>query len=93
MNEADLFIALKNGVIAGAAIDVWYNYDPSPDIEGRRYPFSYPFHKLQNVVLSPHRAASPLNDLQRWDDVLDNIERAADGNRGFVNLVDLGKEY
>lgn len=93
VNEEDLFIALKNGVIAGAAIDVWYNYDPNPDSKGRRYPFSHPFNKLQNVVLSPHRGASPLNDLQRWDEVLENIERAADGSRRFINLVDLKKEY
>ena len=29
----------------------------------------------------------------RWDEVLENVERADDGNRGFINLVDLEKEY
>ena len=68
VEEDALYQALDKGVIAGAALDVWYNYHPDPDSEGRRYPFSQPFHKLRNVVLSPHRAASPFDDLHRWDD-------------------------
>jgi phosphoglycerate dehydrogenase-like enzyme len=93
VEEEDLYKALKEGVIAGAAIDVWYNYHPIPDSEGHQYPFAFPFHELQNVVLSPHRAASPLNDLERWDEVIENIERVAEGDRQFINLVDLGREY
>jgi len=93
VNEEDLFIALKNEVIAGAAIDVWYNYNPDPDIEGRKYPFSHPFHTLPNVVLSPHRAASPFDDLQRWDEVIENIKRFAEGTKKFISVVDLEKEY
>ena len=65
VNEKALFKALKNNVIAGAAIDVWYDYHPKPDNRGLKYPFSYPFQQLGNVVLSPHRAASPLDNLQR----------------------------
>jgi phosphoglycerate dehydrogenase-like enzyme len=93
VNEYDLYKALENNVIAGAAIDVWYNYHPNPDNEGRSYPFSYPFHKLNNVILSPHRAASPFDDLERWDEVIENIERFAEGSRQFMNIVDLEKEY
>ncbi len=93
VKEEALYQALKNKVISGAAIDVWYNYHPDPDSEGRRYPFSEPFHKLPNVVLSPHRAASPFEDLQRWDEVIDNIARYAKGDRNLLNLVDLQKEY
>lgn len=93
INEHDLYKALENNVIAGAAIDVWYNYHPSPDNEGRSYPFSCPFHKLNNVILSPHRAASPFDDLRRWDEVIRNIERFAEGSRKFINVVDLKKEY
>jgi phosphoglycerate dehydrogenase-like enzyme len=93
VKEDALYEALKNEVIAGAAIDVWYNYNPNPDSEGRLYPFSHPFHELHNIVLSPHRAASPFNDLQRWDEVIDNIARYANGSRDLMNVVDLQKEY
>jgi phosphoglycerate dehydrogenase-like enzyme len=93
IDEESLFKALQDKRIAGAAIDVWYNYHPDPDGEGRKYPFSFPFHTLENVVLSPHRAASPFNDLDRWGEVLENIRRFASGNKKLINVVDLEKGY
>ncbi|MBK6505218.1 MAG: hypothetical protein IPG02_06010 [Ignavibacteria bacterium] len=93
VNEASLYNALSKGTIAGAALDVWYNYNPKKDKKGREYPFSNPFHKLSNVVLSPHRAASPFDDLGRWDEVIENLKRLASGKRTFLNVVDLKEEY
>jgi phosphoglycerate dehydrogenase-like enzyme len=92
VDEEDLYSALKEKIIAGAAIDVWYDYSPTPDAEGRKYPFSYPFHELNNVVLSPHRAASPLNGLKRWDEVIENISRFTRGEEP-LNIVDLERGY
>ncbi len=43
----DLVAALKKGVIAGAALDVFEDEPPSPKIELRR---------MNNVILSPHIA-------------------------------------
>jgi len=91
--EKDLYSALKNHDIAGAALDVWYEYQPDPDDQYRKYPYHYPFHVLENVVLSPHRAASPFNDLKRWDEVIENITRFATGRQDFLNIVDLELEY
>jgi len=93
VDEQALFEALRDRRIAGAAIDVWYDYRPEPDDEGRRRPHRYPFHELDNVVLSPHRAASPLTDLGRWDEVIDNITRFTQGRTDFLNIVDLSREY
>lgn len=93
VNETDLYNALKNNEIAGAAIDVWYNYSPKKDKQGRQFPASMPFHKLRNVLLSPHRAASPFNDLSRWEEVFENILKASRGRKDFLNIVDLNKEY
>jgi len=93
IDEESLFLALRNNVISGAALDVWYAYNPSADSQGRRYPFSHPFHTLQNVVLSPHRAASPLDDLTRWDEVIENIEKFAKGDTKLRNIIDLAQEY
>ena len=75
INEKDLFDCLQNHVIVGAAIDVWYKYHPEEDKDGRRYPYSYPFRTLDNIVLSPHRAASPFDNLERWDDVIENLKK------------------
>jgi phosphoglycerate dehydrogenase-like enzyme len=93
INEEDLYCALKNKIIAGAAIDVWYNYNPEEDEEGKKYPSSQPFHELSNMVLSPHRGASPMNDLQRWSEVIENIKLVAAKNDKIINLVDLELEY
>lgn len=49
INEDDLLEALKKGVIAGAALDVFTNEPLTKDSE---------YRKLDNVVITPHIAAS-----------------------------------
>ncbi len=93
VEEEALYTALKNNTIAGAAIDVWYNYQPEPDEDGRKFPSAFPFYELDNIVLSPHRGASPMKDLMRWNDSIENINRFAVGNSNFLNVVDLEREY
>ena len=95
INEEALYNALKNSNIAGAALDVWYNYTPEA-INEKKYPYDsekYPFHELDNVIFSPHRAASPHDDLKRWDEVIENISRFAEGEKDFINTVDITKGY
>ena len=93
VDEESLYAALKDKIIAGAAIDVWYEYHPEPDDKGRKYPTAFPFHELDNVVLSPHRAASPFDDPQRWEDIIENIKRLADSRDDFLNVMSLEHEY
>ena len=92
-DEESLYKSLLNRMIAGAAIDVWYDYNPGSDDQKRKFPYSFPFHNLDNVVLSPHRAASPFSDLKRWDEVVENIIRFHAGRNDFLNVVDLESEY
>ncbi len=93
IDEESLFNALKEKIIGGAALDVWYNYNPKKDSKGREFPFKFPFHKLDNIVMSPHRAASPFDNLGRWNEVVENIDRAAKGRTDYLNIVDLNEEY
>jgi len=93
VKEDALYHALKENKIAAAAIDVWYDYRPKQDAEGRKYPYSHPFHELDNILLSPHRAASPMDNLERWDDVIENIKRCAAGRTDFLNVVDVREGY
>ncbi len=93
IDEESLYEALKNNVIAGAAIDVWYDYKPEPDDKGRQFPTQFPFYELNNVVLSPHRAASPFDDLRRWDEVIENITRFVRGEKKFLNEVNVEEGY
>lgn len=93
IDEEALYNALAQKTISGAAIDVWYEYKPEPDEKGRKFPTRFPFHKLDNVVLSPHRGASPMDDLKRWDEVIENIRRLAEGRDEFINVVELDRAY
>ena len=93
VDEEALYNALHQKIIAGAGIDVWYEYRPEPDVDLRKYPSKFPFHELDNVVLSPHRGASPMDDLKRWDEVIENITRFAEGREDFINVVELDRAY
>lgn len=93
IDEESLFNALRDKSIQGAAIDVWYNYTPERNEEGKKYPFHFPFHTLNNIILSPHRGYSPFNDLLRWNEVIENITRMAYGHQDFINVVNLEEEY
>ena len=93
INQKGLYKALKKNDIAGAAIDVWYTYQPEPDELGQKYPFEQPFHELDNIILSPHRAYSPADDLERWDEIIENIRRFAKGRKDYLSVVDLKRGY
>ena len=86
INEADLYIALKNKLIRGAIIDVWYNY-PQNGSSKKLYPSKYPLHQLDNVTLSPHSSAW---SHQLWDRrfkfICENLENLYN-NRRLKNIV------
>lgn len=94
VDEEELYKALRSKKIAGAAIDVWYDYKPASDKKQRSYPYGseHPFHKLDNVVLSPHRAASPVFVLERWNEVAEHLRRFVAGKEP-QQVIDLEREY
>lgn len=94
IDEAALYRTLRDKTIAGAALDVWYDYRPDPDKQNRKFPYQpqHPFHELENVVLSPHRAASPVFSLRRWDEVAAHLRRFAT-RQPPQQIVDLEREY
>lgn len=76
VDERALYEALREGRIAGAAIDVWYRYPASRD--ERCLPSAYPFHELENVLLTPHVSAWTRRTVEgRMRDIADNINRLA----------------
>jgi phosphoglycerate dehydrogenase-like enzyme len=56
IDEEALYAALRDGVLRGAGLDVWYEY-PRPGSTSAA-PSRFPIHELPNVVLSPHVAGS-----------------------------------
>jgi len=72
IDEEALFISLKEGNLAGAAIDTWYKY---PTLEQRKaFSSKYDFHTLNNIVMSPHTAGYTDRALEEnIKSVFDNI--------------------
>lgn len=96
INEQELYTALKDKRIRGAALDVWYNY---PDVRGAEkqdprpcYPSKFPFHELKNLVMTAHRAWQSdalMTDLKPF---LNNVIRFIQGKQP-LNIVNLDEEY
>jgi phosphoglycerate dehydrogenase-like enzyme len=78
LDEDALYEALKEGVIAGAALDVWWRY-PSEEAPDRR-PSRHPFHELPNVLMTPH--SSPWTEetfARRSRNIARNLDRYVRG--------------
>jgi len=95
IQEQPLYRALKEGRIAGAALDVWWTphwWDPVWNPEGRG-PSDYPFWELPNVIATPHNIVSTDS---RSDAALrimaENITRIAEGKEP-INQVDKKLQY
>lgn len=87
IDEQALFQALKNRRIGGAVLDVWYQY-PSPEDSSPR-PSKYPFHELDNVVMTPHCSSWSEGLLERrWEIIARNMRSHALGQplRNIVTL-------
>jgi len=93
VDEEALFSALRDGRIHGAGLDVWYNYPSDKASRSNTPPANYPFHELDNVVMSPHRGgdSSDTNRLRMMD--LANLLNAAAEGETMPNLVDLTAGY
>ncbi len=101
VDEEALFVALRDGVLHAAAIDVWYNYPSGKDAgygveEARAHtpPSNCPFHELDNVVMSPHRAGGLGTDAieeARMQHLAQLLNALARGER--PNRVDVARGY
>lgn len=56
LDEEALYNALHSGTVRAAGIDVWYAYPKEVETRTHTQPSRFPFHELDNVVMSPHRA-------------------------------------
>lgn len=55
VDERALFDALRAGRLR-AGLDVWYRYPEDEAARAGTPPATLPFHELDNIVMSPHRA-------------------------------------
>ncbi len=89
IDQAALYKALKEQTIKAAGIDVWYNY---PKNDGDIYntsPADFPFHELDNIVMSPHRAGG-INqnaiEILRMTHLAGLLNQAARGTPSYCSL-------
>ena len=88
VDEEALYRALHDRTIAGAAIDVWYAYPTGPGEEVP--PSRWPFHELENVVMTPHVSGrSEQTWRRRHDFFVEQLERLRDG-RELRNVLAVG---
>ncbi len=91
VNEEALYTSLKNGILAGAAIDTWYVYPNGKD--NSVLPSKYPIHTFKNVVLSPHVAGVTEENIQKMaEDTLKNV-RSYLKNGKVIDKVNLNLMY
>ena len=97
VDQAALYAALASGHLRAAGLDVWYTY---PDEKAGRPithtpPADFPFHELNNVVMTPHRGGAleeSETETLRMQALAVLLNRAAQGS-SIPNRVDLGLGY
>ena len=93
VEQAALYRALAEKRIAAAGLDVWYNYPSDEAARTRTFPGDYPFQELDNLVLSPHRAANVQeSNALRMQALAALLNQAAAGD-AIDNCVDLEQGY
>ncbi len=95
INQEALYEGLKSGHLHSAGLDVWYNYPISTEARQNTPPADYPFHELDNVVMSPHRAGGGGADeveIRRMDALAESLNAAA-RDKPIPNRVNIKSGY
>jgi phosphoglycerate dehydrogenase-like enzyme len=93
VDEQALYNALKDGTLYAGATDVWYNYPPDEASRTNTPPANFPFHELDNFVMSPHRAGASLDtEFYRMAYLAQALNLRAQGEP-LPNKVDLEAGY
>jgi phosphoglycerate dehydrogenase-like enzyme len=93
IDQGALYRALRDGVIHAAGLDVWYNYPAGKEARANTPPSDFPFHELENVVMSPHRGGGAMEIEEfRLTHLVNSLNAAARGGE-IPNRVDLNLGY
>lgn len=93
IDQEALFTALRDGRLHSAGLDVWYNYPEDKDARARTAPADFPFHELENVVMSPHRGGDTRETNRlRMEHLSVMLNHMLEGKQ-VPNRVDLQRGY
>ncbi len=91
--EEALYHALAAGTLHAAGLDVWYSYPKDKAARANTPPSAYPFHELDNVVMSPHRTnATDETERLRMEALAALLNAIAQGDE-VPNRVDVQTGY
>lgn len=91
VDEKALYDSLTDGTLKGACIDVWYTYPESGS--KIKAPGNFPFHKLPNVIMSPHVGGGTQSAFKLdIDNTFTNIASYI-GSESVVNEIDMNTGY
>jgi phosphoglycerate dehydrogenase-like enzyme len=95
VDQAALYTALRDGHLHSAGLDVWYNYPDTIESRANTPPSDYPFHKLDNVVMSPHHAGGAgIKEVERRRmEALAELLNAISRGETVPNQVNLDNGY
>jgi phosphoglycerate dehydrogenase-like enzyme len=93
VDEQALYLALSQGRLAAAGLDVWYHYPADEAARSHTPPSSFPFDRLDNVVLSPHRGGATRDTAPLRMRHLALLLNAAARGEPMPNGVDLDRGY
>lgn len=90
IEQAALIENLNSGHLAGAALDVWYQYPSRGD--SKSLPCDTELLSHPNLIASPHRSGFVKGELPHLADVITNL-RLIENNEPPINLVNLEHKY
>lgn len=91
VDEDAAWNALENGKLGAFGSDVWWNAPKRG--ESQSYPsIKHEFWKLDNVLMSPHRAGFIVDRLPHLDGAIENIIALSKGEK-LTGVIDTSKGY
>jgi len=92
VDEAALFRELQSGRLR-AGLDVWYQYPKEEKARTNTQPSAYPFHELDNVVMTPHMSEESDDTEELRIAALAKMLNAAVSGQPLPNKVDPDRGY